>query len=181
MRYRLTFCWGGPCPGTVPPSSTDELYDASQEKDNVLRGSVMATLSKKLLVNSIGVLFDLLTKLGSRAAIMAVSEYLSTAIYKMFRQLYQANPENNRDFFSVSPQHFSAGLPNADMICSEVALQEALEACKKEDMPPMNHNALSQTYPGTYQSLFQIIHTTGERINYRTNARRNESLQRREL
>ena len=38
----------------------ESLFDYSAEKDNVLRGSIMATLSKKLLVNSIGVLFDLL-------------------------------------------------------------------------------------------------------------------------
>ena len=31
----------------------DTLYDASTERDNVLKGSVLATLSKKLLVNSI--------------------------------------------------------------------------------------------------------------------------------
>ena len=29
----------------------ESLYDYSAEKDNVLRGSIMATLSKKLLVN----------------------------------------------------------------------------------------------------------------------------------
>ena len=38
----------------------DVMPDASQEKDNVLRGSVMAALTKKLLVNSVSVLFDLL-------------------------------------------------------------------------------------------------------------------------
>ena len=40
--------------------AAEELYDYSTEKDNVLHGSIMATLNKKLLVNSIGVLFDLL-------------------------------------------------------------------------------------------------------------------------
>ena len=44
---------------------TEELYDISDEKDNSMRGSVLALLSKKLLVNSIGMLFDLLgNKLG---------------------------------------------------------------------------------------------------------------------
>ena len=53
--------------------SPDELYDYSAEKDNVLHGSIMATLNKKLLVNSIGVLFDLLSKTGSREAIKAAA------------------------------------------------------------------------------------------------------------
>ena len=48
---------------------TEELYDISDEKDNSMRGSVLALLSKKLLVNSVGMLFDLLGKTGSREAI----------------------------------------------------------------------------------------------------------------
>ena len=51
---------------TIAP---EELYDLSDEKDNSLRGGILALLSKKLLVNSIGVLFDLLAKTGSREAI----------------------------------------------------------------------------------------------------------------
>ena len=53
----------------------ESLYDYSAEKDNVLRGSIMATLSKKLLVNSVGILFDLLGKVGSKEAIKACSDY----------------------------------------------------------------------------------------------------------
>ena len=34
----------------------DTLFDASAQPDNLLKGSVMATLSKKLVVNSVGVL-----------------------------------------------------------------------------------------------------------------------------
>ena len=52
---------------------TEELYDISDEKDNSMRGSVLALLSKKLLVNSVGMLFDLLGKTGSREAIRAAS------------------------------------------------------------------------------------------------------------
>ena len=69
----------------------ESLYDYSAEKDNVLRGSIMATLSKKLLVNSVGILFDLLGKVGSKEAIKACSDYLGTALYKMFRYLYRAD------------------------------------------------------------------------------------------
>ena len=42
---------------TIAP---DELYDLTGQKDNSIRSSVLALLSKKLLVNSIGVLFGLL-------------------------------------------------------------------------------------------------------------------------
>ena len=86
--------------------AAEELYDISDEKNNSLKGGVLALLSKKLLVNSIGVLFGLLGRTGSREAIQAAAGYLSTAVYTVFRRLYDANPDNNPDFFSVSPQHF---------------------------------------------------------------------------
>lgn len=149
---------------TIAP---EELYDLSDEKDNSLKGGVLALLSKKLLVNSIGVLFDLLAKTGSREAIRAAANYLSTAVYQIYRRLYQANPDNNPDFFSVSPRHFLSGLPEADMKCSEAELADALAARVKEKapMPDMSNDALARDYPVLYQSLLQIVHGTGERVN----------------
>ena len=145
----------------------DTLYDASEERDNVLRGSVMATLSKKLLVNSISMVFDLLGKTGDRWAIRTATEYMSTAVYKVFRHLFRANKNNNEDFFSVSGREFMAGAATADLICAETDYVEALELHARErgTFPEMSHAALSEAYPGPYQSLLQIIHTTGERIN----------------
>ena len=149
---------------TIAP---EELYDISNEKNNSMRGGVLALLSKKLLVNSIGATFDLLAKTGSREAVKAAANYLSSAVYTVYRRLYQANPANNPDFFSVSPTHFQAGLADADMKCSEAELEEALAAIIREkgDMPDMSHDALARDYPVLYQSLLQLVHQTGERVN----------------
>ncbi|MCI8538295.1 MAG: helix-turn-helix transcriptional regulator [Oscillospiraceae bacterium] len=149
---------------TIDP---EELYDVSEDKDNVLRGSVMATLNKKLLVNSIGLLFDLLGRLGSREAIVTASSYLGAGIYRVFRHLYRSNPHNSEDFFSVPTAAFLAGTANADMIYCEYEFTQALHAHAKEKrpFPELNNDVLKQNYPVLYQSLLQIIHTTGERIN----------------
>ena len=154
----------------------DSLYDSSTERSNILKGSVLATLSKKLLVNSIGILFDLLGKTGRKEAIRACADYLGTSVYVMFRHLYRADGTQNEDFFSIPAQQFTAGLPRADMICAEVEYVDALYVHTKEKgtFPSMNHDSLSREYPGPYQSLLQIIHTTGERINRRLDARRSE-------
>lgn len=145
----------------------EELYDLSEEKGSAVRGSVLALLSKKLIVNSVGLLFDLLGKTGSREGIRAANNYLSTAVYKLYRMLYQANPENNPEFFSLSQRQFQAGIPDADMKCSEAELAEALAAHSKEkgQWPPMGHDDLAQGYPGLYQSLLQLTHACGERFH----------------
>ena len=145
----------------------DELYDISDQKDNSMRGSVLAMLSKKLLVNSVALLFDLLGKIGNRAALRAASAYLSTAVYNVFRLLHQAPGTNNPDFFSLSRTHFDAGLTGADMTCSQVELADALadHIRDKGAVPDMSNDALSRDYPVLYQSLLQIIHNTGARVN----------------
>ena len=144
----------------------DTLYDVSDERDNVLRGSVMATLSKKLVVNSVGLLFDLLSSLGNKKAIRAAANYLSTTVYILFRHFHRSSPNGGSDIFSVPEEWFLAGLPRADMIMSEAEYVQALENPGKDaKFPAMDHDAMKAAYPGTYQSLLQIVHTCGERLN----------------
>ena len=147
--------------------SAEELYDISDEKNNSMKGGVLALLSKKLLVNSIGVLFGLLGRTGSREAIQAASGYLSTAVYTVYRRLYDAVPGSNPDFFSVPPRHFQAGLHEADMKCCEAELSDALAAHAKAKgpWPDMTNDALARDYPVLYQSVLQVVHNTGERVN----------------
>ena len=147
----------------------EELYDASAEKGNVLRGSIVAMLNKKLLVNSLDMLFDLLGKVGSKEAITAASSYLGDAVYKMFRHLYRASGTQNENFFSIAPNHFLAGCTDADMTYAEADYLDALSQQVKEkgrdSFPIINNDTLAQSYPGAHQSLLQIVHTTGERVN----------------
>ena len=126
-------------------------------------------LNKKLLVNATGMLIDLLGKTGSKEAVNAASNYLGDAIYKMFRHLYRASGTQNEGFFSIPTRHFLAGCTDADMTYAEAdyldALAEQVKEAGKDSFPQMNNDALASGYPGAYQSLLQIVHTTGERVN----------------
>lgn len=144
----------------------EQMPDASQEKDNILRGSVMAALSKKLLVNSVSVLFDLLGKLGSREAIKAAADFLGLAVYKTFRHFYRMDRTRSENLFSLPTAEFLSGAPNAEMTFCELDYYRALEACveNKDPFPDMSNETLRRNYPGQYESLLQIIHTSGERV-----------------
>ena len=152
----------------------EELYDASEDKNNVLRGSVMATLQKKLLVNSVSLLFDLLGKVGRREAIMSAAAYLGTGVYKLFRYLCRFSPDATEDLFNIPVNHFHAGVVTADMLCAEAEFTDALAAHAKEKgtFPSMGHEALSTAYPAAYQSLYQVVHTTGDRVQRQMEGRK---------
>jgi len=148
----------------------DALYDASEERNSVLRGSVLATLSKKLVVNSVSLLFDLLGQLGNKNATRAAADFLCAAIYQLYRGLYRHSPDKKDDMFALSEPQFCAGLPTADMLLCVAEYAEALEGSTKDPkFPPMSHDAMSERYPGAYQSLLQIIHTCGIRMSRQLN------------
>ena len=82
----------------------EELVDASEGRET-LRGSIMATLQKKLIVNTTSVLFDLLGRMGSREAVAQAGAYLSSALYQLFRQLYRSAGGND-SYFSTDSRSF---------------------------------------------------------------------------
>lgn len=149
----------------------ESLPDVSAEKGNQLggsmaRGSIMATLSKKLLVNSVGLLFDLLGQVGSQKAIQAASDYLGGAVYQLFRRLHRYCG-GSEDVFDVPGRYYDLGLTGADMTLSECDYIDALDQAKrqKQPFPDLSHDTLAQAYPGVYQSLLQVVHSTGKRVN----------------
>ena len=141
---------------------SEDLYDASQEKGNVLKGSIMATLQKKLVVNTACVLFDLLGKMGSREAITAAGAYLSDALYQLLRRLYRA-AGGNESYFAAAKGDLDSGKLTADMMLARAQYAEALEGFEGE-LPNMSDQALAENYPGLSQSVAQVFHTTDERL-----------------
>ncbi len=91
----------------------EELMDASEAKEN-LKGSIMAKLQKKLIVNTTSVLFDLLGQVGSKEAVGHAGAYLSSALYQLFRQLYRC-AGGNESYFSIDRQTFDMDVLSADM------------------------------------------------------------------
>lgn len=134
-----------------------ELYDASDEK-GTLKGSILATLQKKLVVNTTGVLFDLLGKCGDRTAITAAGDYLSTALYTLLRHFYRRGG-GNEDFFATDAVDFDAGVVDAAMLRSRAAYLRALSAAEK--LPELTSDDLTAA-PGLGQSTAQVVHNVDE-------------------
>lgn len=140
----------------------EELYDSSGEKGS-LRGSIAATLQKKLLVNAVNLLFDLLGKTNCRETIAAAGQYLGAAVYLLYRSLHRAAGEKDA-FFALDTASFSAGASDAAMQRARVAYCRALASHADADgtLPAMDAETLSAAYPGLAQSMTQVLHTADE-------------------
>ena len=66
----------------------DEIPSPETAKDSIYHGSVLPTLNKKLISNSLNILFDKLNACPDKGLVSEISAFLMLAVYKMFRLLY---------------------------------------------------------------------------------------------
>ena len=142
----------------------DDLYDSSHEK-GTLRGSIMATLQKKLVVNTTSLLFNALGKLGNRKAIIAAGSYLSGALYYLLRQLFR-RAGGNEDYFCTSADVFDSGAVSAHMELSRMRYLQALD--EMDDLsaafPELDTSGIGGNDPGLSQSAAQVFHDVDEHV-----------------
>ncbi len=141
-----------------------DILEAAEPKSS-LRGSVLATLQSKLLSGAVGVLFELLGKLGDKAAINAAAAFLGGAVYQLYRHLYRASGANE-GYFALDPELSALGLAEADRKLSEARYAGALRElrARKAEFPDLSAPAVNAAYPGRCQSLTQVLSTTDARL-----------------
>ncbi len=141
----------------------DGLYDSSLEK-GTLKGSILATLQKKLVVNTASLLFNVLGKLGDRTVITAAGDYLNAALYQLLRQIFRRSG-GNEDYFSVTSTDFDAGLVSAEMEMSLMRYLRGLDHCSDEDadFPAFESGSLGVDDPALNQSAAQVFHNVDDK------------------
>lgn len=132
-----------------------ELYDASDER-GTLKGSILATLQKKLVVNTVSVLFDLLGKAGDKRAINAAGSYMSMGLYQLLRCYHRASG-GQEGFFALEEDAFT--LDGASVVMKKAELQLIRALREQEELPELSAEALAENYPGLAQSVNQVMHS----------------------
>ena len=103
--------------------TVEDIPEADSAKDVVFKGNIMPILNKKLISNSLSIVYDLIGKSESKQLNAEISNYLMMAVYRSFRILYSANPKNENTMFSI-PQELVGGYCNAAMMVSEAKAQQ---------------------------------------------------------
>lgn len=145
--------------------SVDDIPENdSSIKDNAFKGSVFSTLNKKLIINSINIIFDILQKINNKPLITEISNYFMITTYKIFRILYSSNSKNAQDIFSLPPQS-GLSLSNAVQCITENNISCILSGVstrnlgKPEKIAPLSISSerISKDYPAISSSLFNLI------------------------
>ena len=131
--------------------------DAAGKENTVSGAGVLPVINKKLIANSLNVLFDLLAKSGSKELTKQVSGYLMAAVYRMFRIIYSFSPKNNMNTFSVSNP---GALESADAYmksCEAKAKKLEGDSSVKTENISVSSESLARNYPLFASSLFSLI------------------------
>ena len=142
----------------------EDIPDVDDKNDSKYRGSVLPALNKRLIINSLNIVFDLLQQMGDKTLTTEMSNYLMISVYKLYRILFSANPLNPQNAFVISDSAF-LGYSNAEMTYIETRLAEMLsEKAPKNSRLTENIEKLKMStlqigkdYPLFATSLFNML------------------------
>lgn len=154
--------------------SIDQIPEADAAgKENLFQGSILAVLNKKLIANSLNILFDKLNKAGSQDLIKEVSDYLMVAVYQMFRVVYGANKNNHPGIFklpeSVAHPYSSAAMEMHRANASAIAQDKPVAGMERIQNPEkleMSTESITSEYPLFGTSLLNLVNNAEKAISF---------------
>lgn len=151
--------------------SVDDLPEQDFSKENRLTGgSILPTLNKKLILNSMNIIFDLLQKINNNNLTLETSNYIMLSVYHVFRKLYSINPKNENTLFMIS-ENITSQLTASTILKCDAEIQRILDnnENKKEnkldrDCMFISTETLQKEYPQLTSSLLNLIKNCEETI-----------------
>ena len=142
-----------------PMGKAETIPDAHMSEE---RGGSLTNL-QKMLIDSQKLIFSMLSSKDGGRLEKEVREYLSLAVYRIFRVIYSANPKNDRRFFTVdSPA--SDGFTLSAMELKKARVEAAALGGEMQNTS-ITTNSISADHPEYASSLLNQIKQCEENVN----------------
>lgn len=140
-------------------------------KENQYRNGVLCTLNKKLIGNSLNILYDLLNRAGSSSLVGEISDFLMLSVYRMLRVLHRGNHRNQDAMFKL-PSLTATPYCEAEMcVCEANATAiakdrppEGMDRIEDSEALRVTTESISTDYPLFGTSLLNLISTVEKRV-----------------
>lgn len=148
--------------------NAEDIPSPETMKDSIYRGSVLPTMNKKLISNSLNVLYAKIGQSRNKALVTEVSTYLMVAVYKMFRLIYAAETHNEPSMFRLNPLLWEE-YTSATMQVTEAHVRAVLagsnlsqngEGLQDPACFAMTTESLTREFPLHTPSLLNLIKTS---------------------
>lgn len=133
--------------------------------------STTGDYQRRMLINSLNIVFGILKKINSEGLTRQVCAYFSAAVYKVFRLLYSAREKNPQEAFSLDRKLYDAQA-DAHMALSQGKVRYLLSGGQLDEspgisqdaLPALNPETLLRDYPLLAPSLFEMVQNTEKAI-----------------
>lgn len=145
--------------GTIIAVEEIPDQDPSIRDNRMSPAGVLPVLNKKLLVNSLQVIFDILQKCNNKELTVEVSNALVQMTYVVFRQMYAANEKNPQAMFAVENYRYQAAAIGSAMNSAAAVGELCRRQAEEDALPVMLPDELQQQYPQFASSLLNLLRT----------------------
>lgn len=143
--------------------TVDDLSEAPEAPAEDI-GDSTAEYNRRIVCNSLNIVFSMLQKINSENLTRETSLYLSAPVYKIFRVLYSANRKNPQGLFELDRRLFGATIESC-LAMSEAKSRYILggesvdgnPGVKKESLLSVTPDSLLKEFPSCAPALFDLI------------------------
>lgn len=148
------------------PDENESEFSFSHNKSGLI-----TAFNKKIIFNSLKIIFDILEKINNRGLTTECSGCLTAVIYSLFRTLYSSNPNNSQNMFSIAEHIYKGRIHALQMICESNAENLAnglpiieYRGIEKTKIIELSPDIIEEQYSTLSSSLFNLIQNTENRI-----------------
>lgn len=145
-------------------SKSNNTQDCNK-KDNESENALANQLNETIILNTISLIFDIISKNGNDNLNNSVTNYIMIIIYKLFRMLYKSSDKNIPYPFSIDKNLYktlSSALEYVEVSLIDFNIRNILE--NDEDKFIMVGDKINNDYTDKVASLYKLVQKTEEEI-----------------
>jgi len=152
--------------------NVENIPEENNKNDSKYKGSVLPALNKRLIINSLNILFDLLQQFEDKQLTTEMSNYIMITVYRLFRMLFSANHTNSQQVFSI-PEALYMRHADAEAAYSESRIELLLDDKNTDSITEsieklrISTIQLTNDYPLYATSLLNLIQLAEKAISHK--------------
>ncbi len=149
--------------GNTP--TAEDIPSENQVKD-IFQGKTdnYCLYNKKLITNTTGVIYNILSQVGNKKLSKYVSQYLMTAEYKVLRTI---SSFNSADKNKSIPYQLTADYCQTSMAMDMLKIEELKTTQSGKINVNLAYDKLAEQYPDSYSSIFGVVRASEDTIKQR--------------
>lgn len=153
---------------TTNPNGSDTVADDIPDVENIedvnrTKSNTYCMVNRKLLINSIAVIYSLLAEINNKKLSKNVSDYLTVSQYNMFRKIYSLKENNPSDIFQLNSisidEYCNASLAFNNAKINDIKNNKSIEGIS------LSADKLFEQFSESYTSLHQMIKNAEKSIS----------------